>query len=94
MVEFSGTRLLAAADALTILEQIEGALAYFNTIGTRAETMALQADADGHGICPPQFTQPDAPAGYFHNHSAVTDHPEHHVVSFTNTMSKNFIHKG
>ena len=28
---------MAAADALTILEQIEGALAYVDTIGIRAE---------------------------------------------------------
>ena len=32
-----GTRLFSAADAMTILEQIEGALAYVDTLGTRAE---------------------------------------------------------
>ena len=30
-------QLLAAADAVTILDQIEGAIAYLDTVGTRAE---------------------------------------------------------
>jgi hypothetical protein len=42
MVEVTGTQLLAAADAVTILDQIEGALAYLDTIGTRAEQQAYQ----------------------------------------------------
>lgn len=36
MVEVENSALLAAADAVTILEQIEGALAYLDTVGTRA----------------------------------------------------------
>jgi hypothetical protein len=36
-VEVDGSEMLPAADAITILEQIEGALAYIDTIGTRAE---------------------------------------------------------
>jgi hypothetical protein len=35
MVE--GSRLLAAADAVTILDQIEGAMVYLDTVGTRAD---------------------------------------------------------
>jgi len=31
MVEVAGTQLLAAADAVTILEQVEGAMAYLDT---------------------------------------------------------------
>jgi hypothetical protein len=42
MVAVEGTPFYAAADALTILEQIEGALAYLDTIGTRAETAAYR----------------------------------------------------
>ena len=38
VVEVAGTPFYAAADALTILEQIEGALAYLDTVGTRAQT--------------------------------------------------------
>jgi hypothetical protein len=36
MVSVAGTEPLAAADAVTILEQLEGALAYLDTVGTRA----------------------------------------------------------
>jgi len=38
----AGTEFSAAADALTILEQIEGSLAYLDTLGTRAETAAYK----------------------------------------------------
>ncbi len=37
-----GSPLLAAADAVTILDQIEGALAYLDTVGTRAEDRAYK----------------------------------------------------
>lgn len=37
MVSVEGARLLSALDAVTILEQIEGTLAFLDTIGTRAE---------------------------------------------------------
>lgn len=36
-IEVAGSTLMAAADGVTILEQIEGSLAYLDTIGTRAE---------------------------------------------------------
>jgi hypothetical protein len=42
MVAVEGTELLAAADAVTILEQIEGALAYLDTVGTRAGDRAYK----------------------------------------------------
>ena len=37
MVMVEGSPLLAAADAVTILDQIEGAMAYLDTVGTRAD---------------------------------------------------------
>jgi hypothetical protein len=37
MIDVEGFPLLAAADAVTILDQIEGAIAYLDTVGTRAE---------------------------------------------------------
>jgi len=37
MVRVDGSMFFSAADAVTILDQIEGALAYIDTIGTRAE---------------------------------------------------------
>ena len=42
MVEVEGSRVFAAADAVTILEQIEGALAYVDTLAPRGETRALR----------------------------------------------------
>jgi hypothetical protein len=42
MIDISGAQLLAAADGVTILEQIEGALAYLDTVGTRAEDVAYK----------------------------------------------------
>ena len=75
MVEVEGSPLLAAADAVTILEQIEGALAYLDTVGTRAEDARLQAHAPGarrrrtaslHNRMHQQ--------GHFHEHTPVTDH--------------------
>jgi hypothetical protein len=42
MVEIEGSRFFAAADAVTILDQIEGALAYLDTVGTRAGDAAYK----------------------------------------------------
>ncbi|WP_143744581.1 hypothetical protein [Mesorhizobium prunaredense] len=37
VIDVEGSQLFAAADARTILDQIEGSMAYIDTIGTRAE---------------------------------------------------------
>jgi hypothetical protein len=37
MIRVEGSPLLAAADAITILDQIAGALAYLDTVGVRAD---------------------------------------------------------
>lgn len=42
MILVEGSPMLAAADAVTILEQIEGAMAYLDTVGTRAEDRAYR----------------------------------------------------
>ncbi len=79
MVEVGGGAFLAAADALTILEQIEGALAYLDTVGTRAETatyrrmrMVLES---AHRSLHNRMHQ----AGHYHEHTPPADHPEHHA---------------
>jgi len=78
MITVDGSQLLAAADAITILEQIEGALAYLNTIGTRAEEVAYkrmcQVLLSAHRGLHNRMHQ----LGYYHEHSPVTDHSEHH----------------
>jgi hypothetical protein len=78
MVDVEGAPLFAPADALTILEQIEGAMAYLDTVGTRAEDrvykrMRLTLES-AHRNLHNHMHQ----AGHFHEHTPVTDHPEHH----------------
>lgn len=77
MVMIEGSQVFAAADAITILEQIEGVLAYIDTIGTRAEDLALKRMrlfvASAHRRIHNQMHA----LGYYHKHSPVTDHEEH-----------------
>jgi hypothetical protein len=78
MISVEGSPMLPAADALTILEQIEGALAYMDTLGTRAEDetykrMRLVLES-AHRTLHNRMHQ----LGYFHDHTPVTDHQEHH----------------
>jgi hypothetical protein len=68
----------AAADALTILEQIEGALAYLDTVGTRAhdanyKRMRLVLESAHRKIHNRMH-----PRGSFHEHTPAEDHAEHH----------------
>jgi len=42
MIDVTGMEFFSAVDASTMLDQIEGALAYIDTIGTRAETQAYK----------------------------------------------------
>jgi hypothetical protein len=78
MVEVQGSAFYAAADAVTILEQIEGALAYLDTVGTRAEDriykrMRLVLEGAHRRLHNRMHA-----AGHFHQHSPVDDHAEHH----------------
>jgi hypothetical protein len=78
IVELKGKPFFAAADALTILEQIEGALAYVDTIGTRAEDMAYKRMRmvlqNAHRSLHNRMHQ----QGVYHHHTPATDHTEHH----------------
>ncbi len=78
MLELKGSPLLAAADGLTILEQIEGALAYLDVVGTRAETaayrqMRLVLTAAHRGLHNRMHRM-----GFYHGHTPTADHAEHH----------------
>ena len=77
MVNLKDSQMLAAADALTILEQIEGALAYIDTIGTKADErtykrMRLLLESN-HRTLHNRMHQ----LGQYHKHSPVTNHPGH-----------------
>jgi len=78
MVTVGGAPLLAAADAVTILEQIEGALAYLDTVGTRAEDVAYKRMrlvlVAAHRTLHNRMHQ----QGTYHGHTPVTDHAGHH----------------
>ena len=78
MVSVAGSPFLAAADAVTILEQIEGALAYLDTVGTRADDVTYKRMrmvlVSAHRSLHNRMHQ----LGTYHGHTPVTDHPEHH----------------
>jgi len=78
MVKVAGTEFFAAADALTILHQIEGALAYLDTIGTRAEDAAYQRMRLTLTAAFRSLHNRMHRAGIMHDHTPATDHPEHH----------------
>ncbi len=73
MVQVAGSPLLAAADAVTILEQIEGAMAYLDIIATRADErsykrMRLELQAAQRGLHNRMHEQ-----GFFHEHHLPTE---------------------
>ena len=78
MIHLDESAMLAAADAVTILEQIEGAMAYLDTVGTRAEATAYKRMRlvlqSAHRTLHNRLHQ----LGYFHQHTPVTEHPEHY----------------
>jgi hypothetical protein len=81
MVEVDGSDFMAAADAMTILQQIEGSLAYFDTLGTRADTetyrrlrlMLTSVHRELHNRLHRH--------GVHHDHTPVADHEEHRVAA-------------
>jgi hypothetical protein len=77
LVEVGDSPVFAALDAASIVGQIEGVLAYLDTIGTRAETAAYRRMrlllTSAHRRLHNRLHQ----AGRFHQHTPVDDHPEH-----------------
>ena len=78
MVDVQASPFVAAADAISILEQIEGALAYLDSVGTRAEDTAYKRMrlvlTSAHRTLHNRLHQ----RGQYHLHTPVEDHPEHH----------------
>ena len=77
MVEVAGSPFAARADALTILEQIEGALAYLDTVGTRADTEAYKRMRLVLQGAHRSLHNRMHASGHFHEHTPTKDHPEH-----------------
>ena len=74
MIDVENSILLAAADAVTILDQIEGSLAYIDIIGTRAEERVYKrmrlALVSAHRLLHNRLHQ----QGFYHEHTQLTQH--------------------
>lgn len=77
MIAVDRSPFYAEADALTILEQIEGSLAYLDTVGTRAEDAAYRRMRMVLVGVHRKLHNRMHEMGYFHDHGPVHDHPEH-----------------
>lgn len=79
MVEVEDSQIFAEADAITILEQIEGTIAFIDTIATRAESKTYKAMkmtlTSAHRALHNRMHQ----NGIYHNHSPMGkhEHPQH-----------------
>ncbi len=78
MLDVAGTAFYAAADALTILDQIEGAMAFFDTVGTRAEDRRYKAMKMILSAAHRNLHNRMHAMGHYHEHSTGQDHREHH----------------
>jgi hypothetical protein len=77
MIQVEGSPLLAEADAVTILDQIEGAMAYLDTVGTRAEDriykrMRLVLESAHRTLHNRMHQQ-----GNYHEHTQANEHAAH-----------------
>ncbi len=78
MVRLDGSPMLAAADAVTILEQIEGAMAYLDTVGTRKDDVTYKRMRLALESAHRRLHNRMHRRGYYHDHTLATDHAEHH----------------
>jgi len=78
MVTVQGSEFLAAADAVTILEQIEGAIAYLDTVGTRKDDVTYKRMRLALESAYQSLHDRMHRMGKYHDHNPVNDHPEHH----------------
>lgn len=79
MIKVQNTEFFAAADAMTILEQIEGAIAFIDTVSTKAQAKAYKAVKMTLTTAHRALHNRMHNAGVYHDHSPVDkhDHPDH-----------------
>jgi hypothetical protein len=77
MVSVEGSEFMAAADAMTILEQIEGALAYIDTSATRAQVAVYKRMRLALTSIHRELHNRMHQAGHFHEHTPGGGHHEH-----------------
>ncbi len=78
MIKVNDSPMLIAEDAMTILDQIEGAMAYLDTIGTRADDIAYKRMKLVLISAQRAIHNRMHSMGYFHQHTPLYDHSEHH----------------
>jgi len=78
MVQLDGSPFMAKADGMTILEQLEGALAFIDTVGTWADRETYKRMrlvlTSAHRELHNRLHQ----LGHYHKHDPVKDHDDHH----------------
>jgi hypothetical protein len=79
MVNVDGSEFYSAADALTILEQVEGALAYLDIVGGRADEESYKRMRMRLTSVYRQLHNEMHKQGHYHDHTHITDHAEHHT---------------
>jgi hypothetical protein len=78
MIRVDGSDFFSAPDALVTLDQIEGALAYLDTVGTRAEDEVYKRMRLKLTSAYRKMHNELHRRGHFHEHSPLSDHDEHH----------------
>ncbi len=77
VAEVEGSEFYSQADALSILGQVEGALAYLDTVGTRAEDEVYKRVRLKITSVYRRLHNDLHQRGHYHRHTSITDHPEH-----------------
>ncbi|CDX53600.1 conserved hypothetical protein [Mesorhizobium plurifarium] len=77
IVDVDGSQLFAAADAVTILEQIEGSMAYIDTIATRADAKRFKEMRMIFQSAHRRLHNRMHEMGVGHQHNFATHHPDH-----------------
>lgn len=78
IIAVEGKPFFSIMDAITILDQIEGALAYLDTVGTRAETKAYRRMRLVLTSARRKVHNHMHQKGIYHDHNPADDHKEHH----------------
>jgi hypothetical protein len=76
VIDVEDSPILAAADAVTILEQIEGALAYVDTVGTRADEITYKRMRLVLESAHRKLHNRMHRMGHYHDHTIVMDHTD------------------
>ncbi|MBL8209027.1 MAG: hypothetical protein JNM09_32815, partial [Blastocatellia bacterium] len=74
----AGSEFFSAVDAVTMLDQIEGALAYIDTIGTRADDASYKRMRMTLTAAHRKLHNELHRRGHHHHHTHSHDHHHHH----------------